>query len=95
MTAGHYNIREEARENLEKAIAINIEIANRNGESSCYVNLGTLFRSLRQYDKAREFLKKALAIKIEIGHRDGEASCYENLEILFHSFFLSTHSLSI
>ena len=46
---GQYN---QARENLEKAIAINIEIADRNAESSCYVSLGTLFRSLGQYDKA-------------------------------------------
>ena len=45
----------KAREYQEKALAINIEIGNRNREASNYGNPGTLFESLGQYDKAREY----------------------------------------
>ena len=65
---------DKAREYQEKALAIRIEIGDRDGEAKSCGNLGTLFQSLCQYDKAREYQEKALAIKIEIGDRDGEAT---------------------
>ncbi|XP_066016089.1 tetratricopeptide repeat protein 28-like [Pocillopora verrucosa] len=76
---------DKAREYHEKALAIKIEIGDRDGEATSYGNLGTLFQSLGQYDKAREYQEKALAIKIEIGDRDGEATSYGNLGTLFQS----------
>ena len=76
---------DKVREYHEKALAISIEIGDRNGEATSYGNLGTLFQSLGQYDKAREYQEKALAIKIEIGDRNGEATSYRNLTCLFLS----------
>ena len=62
---GQYN---EAREYLEKAIAIKIETADRNG-ALCFGNLGILFKTVGQYDESREYLEKAVAIMIEIGDK--------------------------
>ncbi|PFX14118.1 Tetratricopeptide repeat protein 28 [Stylophora pistillata] len=69
---------------MEKALAISIEIGDRNEEGRSYRNLGTLFQSLGQYDKAREYAEKALAISIEIGNRGGEGKDNGNLGTLFH-----------
>ena len=55
-----------------------IEIGDRNGEATTYVNLGTVFISLGKYGKAQEYLEKALAINIETGERNGEATTYGN-----------------
>ena len=35
----------KSKKYLEKALAISIEIGDRNGEASCYANIGTLFQS--------------------------------------------------
>ena len=61
----------KAKEYLEKALTIATEIGNRQGEGSCYGNLGTVFKSLGDCVKAIEYLKKEIAIAIEIGNREG------------------------
>ena len=76
---------DKARDYLEKALAIKIEIGDRSGEAAIYSNLGTLFQSLRQNGKAREYLEKALAIQIAIGDRNGETKSYGDLGALFIS----------
>ena len=76
---------DKAREYHEKALAITIEVGNRQGEATIYGNLGTLFQALGKYSNAREYQKKALAIRLEIGNRNGEAKSYGNLGILFQS----------
>ena len=43
---------DKAKEYLEKALAVQIEIGDKEGEASSYENLGTVFESLGQYDKA-------------------------------------------
>ena len=60
---------DKAKEYLQTALAIRTEIGYREGEGSCYENLGTVFQSLGQYDKAKEYLQKALVITTEIGDR--------------------------
>ena len=60
---------EKAKEYLQKALVITTEIGDRNGEGTCYGNLGTMFPLLGQYDKAKEYLQKALLIATEIGDR--------------------------
>ena len=75
----------KAKEDIEKALAIAIEIGDREGEGSCYGNLGTVFRSLADYVKAKEYTEKAIAIAIEIGGRQLEGSCYGNLGTVFLS----------
>ena len=75
----------KAKEYFERALPITTKIGDREGEASCYGNLGTVFESLGQYDKAEEYLQKALLIRTEIGNRGGEASCYGNLATVFES----------
>ena len=75
----------EAWKFYESAINLMKTIRNTQGQARCYKNLGTMFQSLRQYDKAREYQEKALAISMEIGDRDGEAKSYGNLGTLFQS----------
>ena len=58
---------DKAKEYLQKALVITTEIGDRNGERTCYENLGTVFQSLGQYDKAKEYIQKALVITAEIG----------------------------
>ena len=76
---------DKAKEYLEKALAVQIEIGDKKGEASSLGNLGTVLISLGQYDKAKEYLEKALAIKKEIGEKEGEASSYGNLGTVFKS----------
>ena len=37
---------------LQKALVIRNEIGDKGGKVSCYGNLGTVFKSLGQYDRA-------------------------------------------
>jgi len=71
------------KEYLGKALAIKIEIGHRKGEGSCYGNLGTVFKSLGEYEKAKEYLGREIAIRIEIGDREGEAADYVKLGNVF------------
>ncbi|XP_027052890.1 G-protein-signaling modulator 2-like, partial [Pocillopora damicornis] len=75
----------KAKKYFERALAITTKIGDREGEASCYGNLGAVFRSLGQYDKAEEYLQKALVITTEIGDRREEGSCYGNLGTVFWS----------
>ena len=72
-----------AIEYLQKALAIETAIGDRNGEGSCYDNLGTVFHSLGQYDEAKEYFQEALLITTEIDNREG--SRYANLGSVFES----------
>ena len=65
---------DKAKQYLEKALAVQIEIGDKEGEASSYGNLGTVFESLGQYEKAKEYLENALGIKIQTGDKKGEAS---------------------
>ena len=72
----------QAQEYHEKALAINLELCNRNGKANCYTNLGALFLSLGKYPRADKYLVQALAIAKEIGDKHGEAVVYGNLGII-------------
>ena len=52
----------KAEEYLQKALTINTEIGGKDGEATCYGNLGNVFLSVREYAKAKEYLQKALTI---------------------------------
>ena len=56
---------------------------DRNGEATCYNNLGVVFQSVGEYDKAREHLEKSLLITKEIGDREGEAVSYGKLGAVY------------
>ena len=73
----------KAKKYYEKALAITIEIGDRDGEATAYINLGGVLHSLDEYKKAEEYYEKALAITIEIGDRHGEATAYRELGTVF------------
>ena len=75
----------KAEEYLQKALQINKEIGDKDGEASCYANLGSVFRSFGKYVKAKEYHQQALYITREIGNKHGEAMCYGNLGTVFLS----------
>ena len=74
---GHY---EKAREYQEKALAIRIEIGERDGEATSYGNLTGFFLSLGKYAKADGYVKKAMAVRKGINKRSGEAVDYRHLD---------------
>ena len=74
-----------AKECYGKALAIAIEIGDRQEEGKRNGNLGTVFRSLGEYQKAKEYYKKAFAIAMEIGNRKEEGIINANLRAVFHS----------
>ena len=76
---GSINEYQKAKEYLEKALAISIEIGDKREEGNINGNLGAVYQSLGEYKKAKEYHKKALAIAIEIGNRIGEGSIYSKL----------------
>ncbi|XP_073232255.1 uncharacterized protein [Porites lutea] len=69
----------EAQEYVQKALTINTEIGNKDGEAACYGTLGAVFESVRKYAEAEKYLQKAITINIEIGDKHGEALCYGTL----------------
>ncbi len=75
----------QAKEQLEKALAIRLEIGDRAGEATVYGNLGTVFHSLGEYVQAKLYHEKAIPIRREIGDREGEATDYGNLGTMFQS----------
>ena len=76
---------DKTREHFDKSLVIKKEIGERNGEATCYGNLGTVYESVGEYDKAREHLEKSLVITKEIGDRNGEAYCYRILGNMYES----------
>ena len=76
---------ENAREHLEKSLAIQKDIGDRRGEGASLTNLGIVYQSVGDYENAREPLEKSLAISKEIGDRHGEATSLTNLGIVYRS----------
>ena len=83
----HYRRNEykKAQEYLQKALTINTEIGDKDGQASCYETLGIVFRSVGKYAKAEDYFQKALTINTEIGDKHGQASCYLGLGNVFSS----------
>ena len=73
----------EAKGLDEKTLSIMIEIGDRQGQSACYGNLGSVFQSLGEYEKTETYYKTALVITNEIGDKRGEATCYGNLGTVY------------
>lgn len=63
----------------KKALVINKETGNRTLEAACYLNLGSLFRSLGKYVLAKKYHEKALALSEETG--DLEKQIKSHLEL--------------
>ncbi|XP_078353057.1 tetratricopeptide repeat protein 28-like [Oculina patagonica] len=62
-----------------------IQIGDREGEATCYANVGDLFLSLGDHVKPKEYYEKAFAIAVEIGSKRTEAAICNKLGKLFQS----------
>ena len=71
---------DKAKELHEKALAIRMEIGDRDGKAS---SNGNLFQCHGECVKAKEYHEKALAILMKIRDREGEASSFANPGVLF------------
>ena len=76
---------EKAKELLEKALRINEETGNRDGEAKCYRYLGELFHHLGQYHNFKKYVEKALEMRKEIGDKIERAACYGDLVAIFEA----------
>ncbi len=75
---------ERAIEFHEKALTIDHEIGDHQGEERDLGNLGLVYHDLGQVEQAIEFYKQALAIDREIGDRRGEETNLGNLGRAYH-----------
>ena len=69
----------KAKEDHDKALAISMEISNRQEKEAQYGYLGNVFLHRDEYIKAKEYHENALAISIETGNRAREMESYGQL----------------
>ena len=67
----------------KNALAIRKESGNKQGEATCYGNLGNTYCSFGKYENAETYQEKALVILKEIGDKRGEVECYFKVGSLF------------
>ncbi|MCI0394084.1 MAG: tetratricopeptide repeat protein [Chloroflexi bacterium] len=75
---------EEARQQLEQALALARQQGYRPGEATSLHHLGTVFYYLGHHYRAQEYLEQALAIRRSLGDRGGEAVTLTNLLSVYH-----------
>jgi tetratricopeptide (TPR) repeat protein len=69
---------------LEKSLAIQKEIGNRQSEGIALGNIGQIYEAFGDYKKALDAFEKALAILLEIGDRQSEGAILNNIgQILY------------
>lgn len=66
-----------------KALEINRQINEPTGIARCLDNIGSSYKSLKQYDKAIDFLLQALAIKKELGIKRSTANTLNNIGTVY------------
>ena len=75
----------KAKEFHEKALAIIIEIGDREDGGRCHQLEGEFYERVGDKDGAKAFFEKALAVAGEIGDKHGEALNYLGLGHMFQS----------
>ncbi len=73
---------DEAKNNYQQALAIDIEYGDRYSQASTYFQLGNVASRLREWDEARNNYQQALAIDIEYSDRYSQAKIYHQLGIV-------------
>ena len=68
-----------------RALRLNQEIGNKQGEAGAYVNLGRAYHSLSEYKRAVEYHERALKLNKQTGNKQEEAAAYVNLGITYNS----------
>ena len=76
---------QRAVEYHERALRLNQETGNKQGEASAYKRLGITYHSLRDYRRAEEYHERALRLNQETGNKQEEASACKRLGITYHS----------
>lgn len=59
------------------------ELNDKNGITSCFNNIGTVYGNLGDYPRAMEFNLKSLAIAEDLGDKSGISYSYNNIGILY------------
>ena len=74
---------DKAKEYLQKALVIGIDIGDKKGEAAHLANLGILSRIVGNYEVSEVCLEKALSISRDIGDRRAEFQILEGYAILY------------
>ena len=60
-----------------KALKIQKEINDREGQVRTYLNLSGVYEALGKYVKSKSYCDDALAVSMNSGDKEGEANCYD------------------
>ena len=71
----------KAEENQRKALVITKEIGDKEGEATCYGNLGTVHHSLGEYGKAEEYQRKHFSSEKKLVTEKEKLHVMETLEL--------------
>ena len=74
---------QRAVEYHERALRLNQETGNKQGEALLYGDLGLTYHALGDYQRAVDCLKRALKFGKETGNKRVKALAYENLKTLY------------
>jgi len=74
---------EKALQHYRKALNINREIGNKEGEASNLGNMGNVYRAQNKLKEALQHYQKALNIHRKIGDKRGEASGLGNMGVVY------------
>ena len=74
---------DKAKEYLQKALVIGIDIGDKKGEAAHLANLGILSRIVGNYEVSEVCLEKALSISRDIGDRRAKFQILEGYAILY------------
>jgi|GEM_PF-5293648 len=69
----------------EKALAVGVNIGNKEGETNAYVSLGLVHEIQRDLNMAVTFYKKALAINVKMDNTKKVASIYSKLGLVYQT----------
>ncbi len=83
----------EAKQNLDKAIALYTQLKDKKGIGECYVVYGCMYRMQSDYPLALKYLKQALPILIQQKDDKSIANCYKNMGMVY--FGKGQHSLAL
>ena len=67
----------------QKSFKITEELGDKRGISSCYNNIGNVYKSQGDYPKALEYYHKSLKIDEELGDKSGISTSYINFGMIY------------
>ncbi|HXC05632.1 MAG TPA: SpoIIE family protein phosphatase, partial [Bacteroidia bacterium] len=76
---GNQDQYEKALENYSAALAIKLEIGDKQGAAKSYDNIGTIYQSQGKFQKALESEKESMKISLAIDDKQGVAQAYNDM----------------